>query len=217
MKFIRPSTAMRAPLFAVLAALSGAALPAELPGPYFRLIEAGARQVEAQLAGDPNTSLESLEKTPGWKHFGYSILAPAVLYAKHDAANPSFRDPKMLALAIQIGDLLASENEKGKFTPRPDSDWDTYTWLEAYRLLADQLGADRRERWKRAILENTAPFAPDAAERMNFPWYASPYIGTSPNHYSQWAELLFLAGRVFDKPDWVKLGSQILHRFAATE
>ncbi len=205
------------PWFIVLAALSGAALSAELPGRYFRLMEAGAHQVAERLAVEPDAKLDSLEKAPGWKHFGYSILAPAVLYAKRDAANPRYRDPKMLVLAIRIGDLLASENEQGKFTPRLDSDWDTYTWLEAYRLLADELGADRRERWKRAILENTAPFAPDAAERLNFPWYASPYIGTSPNHYAQWAELLFLAGRVFDKPDWVKLGSQILHRFAATE
>jgi hypothetical protein len=113
--------------------------------------------------------------------------------------------------------LLASENEKGKFTPRLDSDWDTYTWLEAYRILEGDLGAERRERWKHAILENTEPLASDAAERLNFPWYQSPYIGTSPNHYSQWAELLFLAGRVFDKPDWVKLGADILHRFAASE
>jgi len=37
--------------------------------------------------------------------------------------------------SFRIGDLLASENEKGKYTPRLDSDWDTYTWLEAYRLL----------------------------------------------------------------------------------
>jgi hypothetical protein len=30
----------------------------------------------------------------------------------------------MLALTIRIGDLLASENEKGKFETRFDSDWD---------------------------------------------------------------------------------------------
>ena len=202
---------------AVLAGFAVGAPAAELPGRYFRYMESGALQVDSRLAAEPNADLESLEKTPGWKHFGYSILAPAVLYAKRDPANPRYHDSKMLALAIRIGDLLASENEKGKYTPRLDSDWDTYTWLEAYRLLETELGQDRRERWKRAILENTAPFAPDAAERMDFPWYASPYIGTSPNHYSQWAELLYLAGRVFDKPDWVKLGSQILHRFAATE
>ena len=72
--------------------------------------------------------------------------------------------------------------------------------------------AQRRERWKRAILENTAPLAAGAAERMDFPWYNSPYIGTSPNHYAQWAELLYLAGSTFDKPEWVKLGAVILHR-----
>ncbi|PYT27605.1 MAG: hypothetical protein DMG57_17805 [Acidobacteria bacterium] len=189
----------------------------ELPQRYFELLEAGSRQVNARLEADPTVDLDSLEKTPGWKHFGYSILAPAVLYSKRDAANPRYHDSKMLALTLRIGDLLASENEKGKFTPRLDSDWDIYTWLEAYRLLESELGAERRERWKRAILENIAPLAPDAAERIDFPWYNSPYIGTSPNHYAQWAQLLFLGGRVFDKPEWVKLGSQILHRFASTE
>lgn len=194
-----------------------AAPAAELPGRYFRIMEAGSQRVDARLAAEPDADLEKLEKMPGWKHFGYSILAPAVLYTKHHAVNPRYHDPKMLALAIRIGDLLASENEKGKFTPRLDSDWDTYTWLEAYRLLESELGAERRERWKKAILDNTAPLAPDAAERLNFPRYASPYIGTSPNHYAQWAGLLYLAGRVFDKPEWVKLGSEILHRFAVTE
>src|SRR5579863_2650816 len=201
----------------ILVVFAGMAPASELPGRYFQLMEAGARQVETRLATEPGADLEGLEKTPAWKHFGYSILAPAVLYAKRDTANPRYHDPKMLALAIRIGDLLASENEKGRFTPRLDSDWDTYNWLEAYRLLESELGQERRERWRRAILENTAPLAPDAAERLDFPWYSSPYIGTSPNHFSQWAELLYLAGRVFDKPDWVKLGSQILHRFAATE
>jgi hypothetical protein len=197
--------------------LAALAAGGELPGRYFRIMEAGTREVDARLLEEPGANLESLEKTPGWKHFGYSILAPAVLYAKRDPANQYYHNSEMLALAIRIGDLLASENEKGKFTPRLDSDWDTYTWLEAYRLLEGELGPERRERWKHAILENTEPLASGAAERLNFPWYQSPYIGTSPNHYSQWAELLFLAGRVFDKPDWVKLGADILHRFAASE
>ncbi len=200
-----------------LAAIGGQAWGAELPGRYFRLLEAGASQVEARLNAEPNADLESIEKTAGWKHFGYSILAPAVLYTRQHPANPRYHDDRMRALAIRIGDLLASENENGKFKPRLDSDWDTYTWLETYRLMAKYLGDARRERWKRAILENIAPLAPDAAERVDFPWYNSPYIGTSPNHYSQWAQLLYLAGREFDKPDWVKLGATILHRFAAEE
>ena len=210
---------LRHHLHCSLAALASAALAcaSELPDRYFQLLEAGAQQVQARLAAEPAANLETLEKTPGWKHFGYSILAPAVLYAKKDAANARYHDPAMLALAERIGDLLASEDEKGAFAPRLDADWDTYTWLEAYRLLEPELGPERRERWKRAILRNTEPFYADAAERIDFPWYQSPYIGTSPNHYSQWAELLFLAGRVFAKPDWVELGTKILHRFAVEQ
>ena len=187
------------------------ALGATLPGRYYELLEAGSKQVAGRLDSEPGLTLESIEKTPVWRHFGYSVLAPAVLYARRG------HDPAMMALAIRIGDLLASENERGKFTPRLDSDWDTYIWLEAFRLLQADLGAERRERWKKAIVENAALLAAPAAERIDFPWYNSPYIGTSPNHYAQWAELLYLAGATFDKPEWAKLGSAILHRFVIGE
>jgi hypothetical protein len=199
---------------AVLYAQAGVAHATQLPQRYFALMEAGARQVEARLTANPNATLESLESTPQWRHFGYSILASTVLYSMSHQANAHYRDPAMLALTVRIGDLLAAENEKGTFTPRLDSDWDSYTWLEAYRLVERELDQHRRERWKRALLENIALLESDAAERIDFPWYESPYIGTSPNHYAQWAELLYLAGLVFEKPQWVKLGSTILHRFA---
>jgi hypothetical protein len=185
----------------MLLALMGRLCATELPQRYFQLMSAGAKRVEARLAAEPDPTLESLENTPAWKHFGYAILAPAVLWAKRHASNPHYRDPAMLALALRIGDLLASENEKGKFKPRLDSDWDTYTWLEAYRITQRELDPGRRERWKRALLENIAPLE----------------IGTSPNHYAQWAELLYLAGLVFDKPGWTKLGGSILHRFAVEQ
>ena len=60
----------------------------------------------------------------------------------------------MLALAIRIGDLLAAADEKGEFEPRLDSDWDAYTWLEAYRLLAPQLGEERRQRWQLRVVDD---------------------------------------------------------------
>ncbi|PYV07524.1 MAG: hypothetical protein DMG07_28510 [Acidobacteria bacterium] len=173
--------------------------------------------MERRLDAEPNADLKTLEAEPRWRHFPQAILAPAVLYAKRHAQNSRYHDPKMLALAIRIGDLLAAEDEKGRYEPRLDSDWDTGLWLEAYRLLSQDLGEERRVRWQREIEKNVAPLVPDATERLDFPWYNSPYIGTSPNHYALWSSLLHLAGRTFGKPEWEKLGRQVLRRYALVE
>lgn len=207
----------RVRVLALMILLSAPSAFAKLPARYFQLLAAGAAQVEKRFAAEPSADLQALESQPGRRHFPYSILAPAVLYAKRHPDNPHYRDPKMLALAIKIGDLLASEDEKDLYEPRLDSDWDTYMWLEAYRVLERELGEERRANWKRHIERNAALVHKDAAERVDFPWYNSPYIGTSPNHYAQYASLLFLAGRVFGNKEWVDLGARILHRFAAVE
>ncbi len=204
----------------LLAILGARPTGAQLPAQYFRLLASGATLVENRLAAEPAPDLQALETQEGrrqWNHFPFAILVPAVLYAKQHPANSHYHDPRMLRLAIRIGDLLAQENEKGRFTPRLDSDWDTHMWLEAYRLLQADLGDERRARWKSAILQNVALVYPDAAERVDFPWYNSPFIGTSPNHYAQYAALLLLAGRTFGNTEWEDLGTKILRRFAAEE
>ena len=190
---------------------------AELPGRYFRLLEAGSAKVEADLNANPGATLKTIEAKNGWRHFPYAILAPAVLYAKRHPDNPRYGDAKMRDLAIRIGDLLAAESEKGAYEPRGDSDWDDYMWLEAYRLLGDSLGAERRARWRKEIEKNIALLVRDAEDRVDFPWYNSPYIGTSPNHYALWAANLYLGGRVFGNRKWEDLGARILKRYATVE
>ncbi len=204
-------------LVGLLTLLGSSRAAGVLPARYFELLEAGAAQVEKRLVAEPTADLQALETKPEWHHFPYAILAPAVLYAERHPDNRRYHDPRMLALALKIGDLLASENEKSRFEPRLDSDWDTYMWLEAYRLLEKELGEERRARWRRAIEQNASLVVADAKERVDFPWYQSPFIGTSPNHYAQYASLLLLAGRVFANREWVNLGARILHRFAAEE
>ena len=147
---------------------------AELPGRYFRLLEAGSAKVEADLNANPGATLKTIEAKNGWRHFPYAILAPAVLYAKRHPDNPRYGDAKLRDLAIRIGDLLAAESEKGAYEPRGDSDWDDYMWLEAYRLLGDSLGAERRARWRKEIEKNSALLVRDAEDRVDFPWYNSP-------------------------------------------
>src|ERR1041385_7642437 len=104
--------------------------PVRLPAQYFRLMVSGVAQVQEHMSQQPGADLPALEKEPQWRHLPYSILAPAVLYSKRNRATPYYHDPKMLAEAITLGDYLAGQNEKGIFTPRLDSDWDTYMWLE---------------------------------------------------------------------------------------
>jgi hypothetical protein len=203
--------------FLVFSPIFAAKAAASLPGSYFSLLESGASQVERRLNSLPNADLKALESESDWRHFPYAILAPAVLYAKEHPENPRYRDRKMLTMALRIGDLLASENEKGQYQPRLDSDWDTGLWLEAYRLLEAELGEDRRVRWKRALEENIGHLVTDATERLDFPWYNSPYIGTSPNHYALWASLLHLGGQTFRKLEWEQLGKQVLRRYAMIE
>jgi hypothetical protein len=198
----------------LLCAAPALAAEAVLPAAYFPLLEAGASKVEARLNAEPGATLKTLEAQNGWRHFGYAILAPAVLYSKKHAANARFRDPRMRDLTFRIGDMLAAEDEKGAYEPRLDSDWDTYMWLEAYRLLDSELGDARRTRWRRSIERNIALYEKDATDRLDFPWYQSPFIGTSPNHYAQWAANFYLGGRVFGRKDWEQLGARILRRFA---
>ncbi|HEU0142273.1 MAG TPA: hypothetical protein VFQ79_21305 [Bryobacteraceae bacterium] len=200
-------------LFAPAFALAADSLPAR----YFRLMEAGTARVEAKLKAAPDADLKTLEAESSWRHFPYAILAPAVLYSKQHRDNPRYRDKHMRDLAIRIGDMLAGESEKGTFEPRLDSDWDTYMWLDAYRLLERELGDERRERWKREIRKNIAMQVEGTRERLDFAWYNSPYIGTSPNHYALWAANLYLGGRLFGDKEWEDLGRTVLRRFAMVE
>lgn len=192
-------------------------VPLELPGRYFRLMAGGITAVEKQVAAGPLAELAALESQPGWRHLPSCILVAAVLYASPHPANPRRGERGLRALAESVGDFLASESERGQFLPRLDSHRDAYMWLEAYRLLEEELGPDRRERWRQEIEKQIRPLAEATAEREDFPWYQSPYISTSPNHYALWASTVYLAGRVFENPEWEHLGARVLHRFAAEE
>lgn len=190
---------------------------AELPGRYFRLMEAGIAQIKEHLATEPAADLQMLESRQGWRHFPSAVLVAAVLYAKPHPSNKLHRDAEVLALASKIGDLLVAEQAKGSYQARLDHHRDTYMWLEAYRLLENELGNERRERWHRALVDNLTPLAEEVAKRQDYLWYQGPYLGTSPNHYSLWSSTLYLAGKVFGRQSWEGLGARVMHRFAAEE
>src|SRR5262245_42308139 len=151
---------------ALLLALPSAAPSGELPGRYFRLLAAELPAIDKLLASDPKIDLATIEGKPSARHFPGAILAAAVLYAKKHPDNPHHGERKYLDLALRIGDLLASENERGAFQKRQDNDWDLALWLEAYRLLDKELGEVRRARWRKQIEKNVQQIADDAAPRV---------------------------------------------------
>ena len=201
-------------LVCAAAARGGAA---ELPGQYFRLMESGIAQVEQRLAAQPSLDLKAFETDDnGYPLFPHVVLVAAVLYVKQDSSNHRWRDPKMLSLAMKIGDSLAGERQKGKFSGT-DNERDLYMWLEAYRLLERDLGEERRECWRQELQSIVQELAGEVARREDFPGYQSPFIGTSPNHLALWTSTVYLAGRVFGNRKWEELGTRVLHRFAVEE
>lgn len=193
------------------------AVAGQLPTAYFHLMEAGIAQVEERLAVEP-LDLQVLEAGGGGRHlFPHVVLVAAVLYAKPDASNSLYQNPRMLSLATRIGDLLASESERGGFSARLNAARDVYMWLEAYRVIEKNLGEERRRHWRRELEKNIAGLAADIAQRADFPGYQSPFIVTSPNHFALWASTVYLAGVVFRKREWQELAAPVLHRFAAVE
>ena len=121
---------------------------AEAPARYFQLMKAELTPIEERLKAEPAVNLAGLESRPSARHFPSAVLAAAVLFARQHPANDAFGDKRWLTLALKIGDLLATENEKGEFQKRQDNDWDMYMWLEAYRVLEPNLGDERRTRWE---------------------------------------------------------------------
>ncbi|HRE51181.1 MAG TPA: hypothetical protein PK339_07165 [Flavitalea sp.] len=189
--------------------------PAGLPARYFWLMDSYVDKVAEGLDSWPNAGLADLDKYFNSKRSPFAILGAAVLYSKKYPSNKRYRDPRMLALALRIGDLMASESVKGSYEVR--SDWDTYMWLETYRILINELGEERRSLWKQEIVKHIKKLEENCLLRINSGWYNTPYTGTAPNHYAIYASTLYLAGKVFKEENWVKIGGHILNRFAAVE
>ncbi|MGH7945564.1 MAG: hypothetical protein ACREH8_00685 [Opitutaceae bacterium] len=181
-------------------------------------MEAGLPRIEQRLEAEPDANLKALEAAPRLDRFPSAILAAAVLYASPYAANRGRGDPRWLALALRIGDLLASENEKGRFDRGRHLSYhrDVYLWLDAYRLIEDRLGAERRARWRKELEKCVDVLAREVAPRAEFPRYHEPgYVGTGTNHYAVWAKTVYLAGRMFGTQGWESLGARVMHRLSA--
>lgn len=189
---------------------------AALPDAYFRRLAKWCPVIAKRLHDEP-LSLKQLEATRGWNHLPYNVLSAAVLYAKANPANPFHRKPEMRKLAFDLGDQMAREDRAGTFAPRLDSYRDTYMWLEAYQLLKEELGAERKSIWEQSLRRNVSLLIPDLVLSRDAAAYTENFIASSPNHLAWWAATVFIAGIYMNDRSWIALGGSVLKRFATTE
>lgn len=187
-----------------------------LPDAYFQRLATWCPVIAKRLHDEP-LPLKQLEATRGWNHLPYNVLSAAVLYAKANPANPFYRKPEMRKLAFDLGDLMAREDRAGTFAPRLDSYRDTYMWLEAYQLLKDELGAERKSLWEQSLRRNVGLLIPDIVLSRDAAAYTENFIASSPNHLAWWAATVLIAGIYLNDRSWIALGGGVLKRFATTE
>jgi hypothetical protein len=134
----------------------------DLPGAYFRLMETGIKQVEQRLVGEVFADLKALE-SDDQRHrlFPHVILVAAVLYTKPDPSNPLYQHPTMLSLSMRIGDLLASENEQGRYEERLNSDRDTYRLTDFWSNTSEQSADAAGDKRLKPILKSWPPILPN--------------------------------------------------------
>ena len=122
---------------ATLLLLTGCAVPpsetqSQLPELYFRMMESGLKKFEAEA--------ESSAVNPS--HYAAALLCAAVLHVHDHPENGSVGDPGLLKNALEYGDVLAVEDEAGRFEKKLDHHRNTYLWLESWRILEAKL-----DRW----------------------------------------------------------------------
>jgi len=131
--------------------------------------------------------------------FPQSILAAAVLYAKHTPRTP-LSGSENAGLAVRIGDLLRP-NAKKPLQTCFEEEWDAHMWLEAYRLLAQTSRGAPCPLEGFPLKRKLRPLVSDALEAAEFPWYNTPYIGTSRTTCPRGGSYLAFR-RVFGNKDW---------------
>lgn len=168
----------------------------------------------------------------GWCVDNQEVIYPlAYLYTLSRAANPHFKDPKLLNAALKGGDAICdSQYEDGtvEFLQNNGSSWGrTYlhetlnAWLETYELLKDQMGASQRQRWEHAItrqiegiqqliqgVHNPRLYSGIFRDE-DVPWDVG---GFEVNVYSTWNGInLYRAGQIFGRESWQQTGQKMVY------
>jgi len=191
-------------LFSGLSLLTAADPPlAEL---YIKILSEGTgRALEAQSDdGRYNSSVEMKNRPQATldQYAQMAIYPVAYFYKTPHPLNPYSGQKRLLDSAIACGDLLSGYESE---TVWPLGNWTLYTWIEAFDLLKDYLGPERKARWALRIQYWVGHYLGYVKRSRGKRNYTAVELGVSPNHYSLYMTTVFRAGQVFGHPEWLKL------------
>jgi len=143
-----------------------------------------------------------------WICTDQNVMLPlAVAYSREAPGNRYYKDEQLLETIMKAGDALIADADKdGKwvFRKKDGSEWGkiwmpwTYSrWVRAFSLIRDDMPADRREKWAKAL---TLGYEGIARSQLG-------HVHNIPTHHAMG---LYFAGRALDKPDWCRRAADFM-------
>ncbi|MHB8996625.1 MAG: hypothetical protein ACYC63_15370 [Armatimonadota bacterium] len=208
---------MRLALFLTLL-LSGLPVFAQTPPlttwpPREFLLKALTNSIEPILKSqDPATGRFG---TQPWICNDQNVLLPlAAAWSIQDPANPWYHSERVLQAIARGGEALVEDQDaKGMWTFRKkdNSTWGqihmpwTYSrWIRAYALVKDALPADSRAKWEQGLL-------------LGFKGIRGYMNGKPHNIPCHHAMALYIAGTVFDNPEWREAAKSFMAKVVAEQ
>lgn len=138
----------------------------------------------------------------------------AVAYATQGEGNRYFHDAELLQVIVRAGDpLLENMDERGRwvFAKKDGSTWGmiwmpwTYSrWIRTFALVRHDMPADKRRAWERAL-------------QLGYTGIAGSQLGHVHNIPSHHAMGLYVAGQVFQRPEWCRQAAEFLVKVAGQQ
>ncbi len=166
--------------------------------------------------------LKSQDKSTGrfgtgiWIVTDQNAMYPlAVAWNTQDDRNPYYHNPEVLEAIMSAGDALIADmrpNGMWEFRKKDGSTWGdiympwTYSrWIRAFSLIKDAMPPDRRAKWEKAMLIGFDGIAKTETIKP---------MANIPTHNSMG---LYLASKIFNKPEWEKAAVDYLHKSVAAQ
>lgn len=159
----------------------------------------------------------------GTGHFGKGIwictdqnlMFPlAVAYSRQGPANNYHKDKQLLETIMKAGDALIADADKdGKwvFRKKDGSEWGmiwmpwTYSrWIRTFILIRDDMPADRRAAWEKALT-------------LGYDNIARSQLGHVHNIAAHHAMGLYFAGKALDRPQWCEKAADFMKKVVAAQ